>query len=179
MNIRERVRGALRRVGKCLCRGNCFLQICLPGARGGGRRERGRTWLRSLRRDLRGRGGLRGRAAPAPHNLVPKPTPANLRRFAETPVARRAINVIKDRIVGMRWRIQPRRGRALEQIPDGARRIEALDAKLRGAQSRRFVSLADRAGAGGCDCWGFGAIELDLVEGMRLVEDFGAGETRL
>src|SRR5271163_226163 len=52
---------------------------------------------------------------PAAHSLVPKPTPANLRRFAETPVARRAINVIKDRMVGMRWRIQPRRGRVLEQ----------------------------------------------------------------
>ncbi|HEV8383932.1 MAG TPA: phage portal protein [Candidatus Acidoferrales bacterium] len=37
---------------------------------------------------------------------LPKPTPANLRRFAETPVARKAINCIKDRIAGMRWRIQ-------------------------------------------------------------------------
>ena len=37
---------------------------------------------------------------------LPKPTPANLRRFAETPVARKAINTIKDRIAGMRWRIQ-------------------------------------------------------------------------
>ena len=64
----------------------------------GGRRERGRTWLRSLRLDFRGSGGARRTSAP--HNLVPKPTPANLRRFAETPVARRAINVIKDRIVG-------------------------------------------------------------------------------
>ena len=45
---------------------------------------------------------------------VPKPTPANLRRFAETPVARRAINTIKDRIAGMGWRIQPRRGRVLD-----------------------------------------------------------------
>lgn len=37
---------------------------------------------------------------------LPKPTPVNLRRFAETPVARKAINSIKDRIAGMRWRIQ-------------------------------------------------------------------------
>lgn len=41
----------------------------------------------------------------------PKPTPINLRRFSETPVARKAINTIKDRIAGMRWRVQPRPGR--------------------------------------------------------------------
>src|SRR5438270_12066834 len=41
---------------------------------------------------------------------LPKPTPANLRRFAETPVARKAINTIKDRVAGMRWRIQPKAG---------------------------------------------------------------------
>jgi hypothetical protein len=33
--------------------------------------------------------------------LLPKPTPMHLRRFAETPVVRRAINVIKDRIAAM------------------------------------------------------------------------------
>src|ERR1700760_3136445 len=38
--------------------------------------------------------------------VLPKPTAANLRRFAETPVARRAINCIKDRIAGMDWRIE-------------------------------------------------------------------------
>jgi phage portal protein BeeE len=42
---------------------------------------------------------------------LPKPTPVNLRKFAETPVARRAINTIKDRIAGMQWRVQPRPGR--------------------------------------------------------------------
>jgi len=96
----------------------------------GGRRERGRTWLRSLRLAFRGRG------RPRHTTLCLSLPPANLRRFAETPVARRAINVIKDRIVGMRWRIQPRRGRVLEQIPDGARRIQVLTENFRGAESR-------------------------------------------
>src|SRR5262249_10119427 len=41
---------------------------------------------------------------------LPKPSPANLRRFGETPVARKAINTIKDRIAGMRWRIQVKGG---------------------------------------------------------------------
>ncbi len=45
-----------------------------------------------------------------PGRLLPKPTPANLRRFAETPVVRRAINVIKDRVAAMDWQIRVRRG---------------------------------------------------------------------
>ena len=45
-----------------------------------------------------------------PGRALPKPTPANLRRFAETPVVRRAINVIKDRIAAMDWQIRIRRG---------------------------------------------------------------------
>jgi HK97 family phage portal protein len=45
-----------------------------------------------------------------PGKLLPKPTPANLRRFAETPVVRRAINVIKDRVAAMDWQIRVRRG---------------------------------------------------------------------
>ena len=40
--------------------------------------------------------------------VMPKPSPANLRRFAETPIARRAINIVKDRVAGMQWRIEPR-----------------------------------------------------------------------
>ena len=43
--------------------------------------------------------------------VMPKPTPANLRRFAEMPIARRAINTIKDRVAGMQWRIEAKRGR--------------------------------------------------------------------
>jgi phage portal protein BeeE len=39
------------------------------------------------------------------HSL-PKPTSFLLRHFSETPVARKAINTIKDRIAGMRWRVQ-------------------------------------------------------------------------
>jgi hypothetical protein len=45
-----------------------------------------------------------------PGRLLPKPTPVNLRRFAETPVVRRAINVIKDRIAAMDWQVRVRRG---------------------------------------------------------------------
>lgn len=61
---------------------------------------------------------------------LPKPTPANLRRFAETPVARKAINTIKDRIAGMRWQVRPRGGRRVEELPDGAARIRSLTRNL-------------------------------------------------
>jgi Phage portal protein len=44
--------------------------------------------------------------------LLPKPTPVNLRRFAETPIVRRAINVIKDRVAAMDWQVRVRRGYA-------------------------------------------------------------------
>src|ERR1041385_3693085 len=63
-------------------------------------------------------------------DVMPKPTVSNLRRFSETPVARKALNTIKDRIAGMRWRIQPRNGRALEQLPDGALRIDRKSTRL-------------------------------------------------
>ena len=41
--------------------------------------------------------------------VMPKPTPANLRRFAEMPIARRAINIVKDRVAGMQWRIEEKK----------------------------------------------------------------------
>ena len=57
---------------------------------------------------------------------VPKPTQANLRRFAETPVVRRAINVIKDRIVAMDWQVRVRRGAVEEEVGYLQRKLRAL-----------------------------------------------------
>jgi HK97 family phage portal protein len=58
--------------------------------------------------------------------LLPKPTPVNLRRFAETPVVRRAINVIKDRIASMDWQVRMRRDFASGDLPDFESRSKAL-----------------------------------------------------
>ena len=66
------------------------------------------------------------RAGAAWANAIPKPTPTNLRRFSETPVARKVINTIKDRIAGMRWTVQARRGRSLEQLSEGPERAQIL-----------------------------------------------------
>ena len=62
----------------------------------------------------------------APGRLLPKPTPANLRRFAETPVVRRAMNVIKDRIAAMDWQVRLRRDCASSDFPESGARMKAL-----------------------------------------------------
>ena len=61
-----------------------------------------------------------------PGRHLPKPTPANLRRFAETPLVRRAINVIKDRIAAMDWQVRVRRGVRPDDVAFAARRLCAL-----------------------------------------------------
>src|SRR5208283_1029550 len=53
-----------------------------------------------------------------PGRHLPKPTPVNLRRFAETPLVRRAINVIKDRIAAMDWQVRVRRGFRAAELTD-------------------------------------------------------------
>jgi len=108
---------------------------------------------------------------------MPKPTPANLRRFAEMPIARKAINTIKDRIAGMAWRIQPRRGRSLDEspsradfahdgvsmLPSAADRIAALTLNFEQPNPedsfRSFIEQVLEDVLVG----GFGAIELDLT----------------
>ncbi|MDE1176719.1 MAG: phage portal protein [Edaphobacter sp.] len=59
-------------------------------------------------------------------STLPKPTPANLRRFAETPVVRRAINVVKDKVASMDWQVRVRRGHTLDQIDDGPEKLRIL-----------------------------------------------------
>jgi phage portal protein BeeE len=57
---------------------------------------------------------------------LPKPTAVNLRRFAETPVARRAINLVKDRIASMDWQVRVRRGFDPDAVPDAPAKLNAL-----------------------------------------------------
>ncbi len=93
---------------------------------------------------------------------MPKPTPYNLRRFSETPIARRAINCIKDRIAGMRWRVQPRQGYALESIPNGAERIRILTSNFEAPNpDDSFRSLAEQV-LEDIIVGGYGAIEVQL-----------------
>jgi HK97 family phage portal protein len=92
--------------------------------------------------------------------MLPRPTAANLRRFAETPVARRAINLIKDRIASMDWQIRIRRGYEAAQVENAEARANALRQALEdpnGSDSFRtlFEQVIDDVLVGG-----FGAIEM-------------------
>ncbi len=73
------------------------------------------AWLRRTWQLLAGAEPRKTVVLPAASRAVlrhplPKPTPFLLRRFSETPVARKAINTIKDRIACMRWRVQRKGG---------------------------------------------------------------------
>jgi len=93
----------------------------------------------------------------------PKPTPINLRRFSETPVARKAINTIKDRIVGMRWRIQPRPGRLLGAAADLELRAQIITDNFDNPNpDDSFRSLSEQV-LEDVIVGGFGAIEVETT----------------
>src|SRR5437879_6602179 len=116
MTIKEAVRGALHRVAGTKVPAFFIDVIRASRSRSAGAVEQKRRTV-----------ALPSALTHTPRaDALPKPTPANLRKFAETPVARKAINTIKDRIAGMRWRVQARRGRSLEGLPDAGARVQAL-----------------------------------------------------
>jgi len=92
-----------------------------------------------------------------------KPTPANLRRFAETPVARRAINLVKDKIASMDWQVRVRRGYTTAEVPDAVARLKALRRSLEEPNSSDsfrtlFEQVIEDTLVGG-----FGAIEMETT----------------
>jgi HK97 family phage portal protein len=92
---------------------------------------------------------------------LPKPTPANLRRFAETPIVRRAINVIKDRIAAMDWQVRVRRGVKAEDIAFLSRKLRALRGTLEEPNpTDSFRTLMEQAIEDALT-GGFGAIEME------------------
>lgn len=96
-----------------------------------------------------------------PGRLLPKPTPANLRRFAETPVVRRAINVIKDRIAAMDWQVRARRGCATGESSDTAAQLIALRRTLEEPNpSDSFRTLIEQVIEDALT-GGYGAIEME------------------
>ena len=96
-----------------------------------------------------------------PGRLLPKPTPANLRRFAETPLVRRAINVIKDRIAAMDWQIRVRRGVDQGDVAFLPRKLRALRRTLEEPNpADSFRTLIEQAIEDALT-GGFGAIEME------------------
>ncbi len=94
---------------------------------------------------------------------IPKPTPVNLRKFAETPVPRRAINFIKDRIASMDWQVRVKRGYAEADVPDAAAKMLALRRCLEEPnESDSFRTLAEQV-LEDAIVGGFGAIEMEAT----------------
>ena len=99
--------------------------------------------------------GANGQAA------LMKPSPANLRRFAETPVARRAINLVKDRIASMNWQVRVRRG--YTSVPFAERRLNALRRCLEEPNSSdSFRTLWEQV-IEDTLVGGFGAVEMETT----------------
>jgi len=95
--------------------------------------------------------------------LVPKPTAVNLRRFAETPVARRAINCIKDRIACMDWQILERQDAGPDEAGDrGARARQLRRALEMPNESDSFRTLME-AVIEDVLVGGFGAVEMETT----------------
>jgi hypothetical protein len=96
-----------------------------------------------------------------PGQHLPKPTPMNLRRFAETPVVRRAINVIKDRIAAMDWQVRVRRGVRPEDLASAEQKLRALRRTLEEPNSvdsfRTLIEQVIEDALTG----GYGAIEME------------------
>jgi len=94
---------------------------------------------------------------------IPKPTQANLRRFAETPVVRRAINAIKDRIVAMDWQVRVRRGADAGEIGYVDRKLRALRRCLEEPNATdSFRTLLEQAIEDALT-GGYGAIEMEAT----------------
>jgi len=98
---------------------------------------------------------------------LPKPTPVNLRRFAETPLVRRAINVLKDRIASLDWQVRLKRGFSSADVGNALERARALRHALEepnAADSFRTLveQVLEDALVGG-----FGAIEMELTGNLQ------------
>jgi HK97 family phage portal protein len=94
---------------------------------------------------------------------LPKPTPANLRKFAETPLVRRAINIIKDRVASMDWQVRLKRDYRPEMVEDSAGRLAILRRALEEPNdSDSFRTLVEQVLEDAL-VGGFGAIEMDLT----------------
>ncbi|MGC2639279.1 MAG: phage portal protein [Acidobacteriaceae bacterium] len=96
-----------------------------------------------------------------PPRALPKPTPANLRRFAETPVVRRAINLIKDRVAAMDWQVRLKRDQDPEKVAFAAKRAQILRRSLEFPNAAdSFRTLIEQAIEDAL-VGGFGAIEME------------------
>ncbi len=153
MNIKSTLRGAMRRiagvsfVNRLAVRSGLWASAASEAAANGKRRT---VPLPSILNTY----------GPRPQPM-PKPTPMNLRRFSETPVARRAINTIKDRIAGMRWRVQAKAG--TQELPNALARIAILTRSFDSPNpDDSFRSMAEQV-LEDLIVGGYGALEVEAM----------------
>ncbi|GGG65993.1 phage portal protein [Edaphobacter dinghuensis] len=96
-------------------------------------------------------------------NALPKPTPANLRKFAETPVVRRAINVVKDKIASMDWQVRVRRGYDATEVADATARMNALRLCLEEPNAADSFRVLWEQVLEDLIVGGFGAVEMEAT----------------
>jgi HK97 family phage portal protein len=96
-------------------------------------------------------------------NVLPKATPANLRRLAETPVVRRAINVVKDRIASMDWQIRVRRGYNPADVTEVEQRIAILRRCMEEPNSADSFRVLWEQVLEDLLVGGFGAVEMEAT----------------
>jgi phage portal protein BeeE len=98
-----------------------------------------------------------------PTRALPKPTPGNLRKFAETPLVRRAINLIKDRVASMDWQVRMKRDSDPEKVAFAEKRARILRHSLEFPNaSDSFRTLIEQTIEDAL-VGGFGAIEMELT----------------
>src|SRR6187402_206184 len=94
---------------------------------------------------------------------LPKPTPANLLRFAETPLVRRSINVIQDQIASLDWQVRLKRGHTVASVEDAEERLRILRRVLEEPNpADSFRTLLEQV-LEDTLVGGFGAIEMELT----------------
>jgi phage portal protein BeeE len=102
-------------------------------------------------------------AGRAGQNALPKPTAANLRKFAETPVVRRAINVVKDKIASMDWQVRIRRDYADGTVEDAVARLKALRRSLEEPNTSDSFRVLWEQVLEDLLVGGFGAVEMEAT----------------
>jgi HK97 family phage portal protein len=96
-------------------------------------------------------------------NALPKPTAANLRKFSETPVVRRAINVVKDKIASMDWQVRVRRGYAGVTVEDAEERMQVLRRCLEEPNTSDSFRVLFEQVLEDLLVGGFGAVEMEAT----------------
>lgn len=99
-----------------------------------------------------------------PSRAMPKPTPSNLRRFAETPVVRRAINIIKDRVASLDWQVRVKRDYVGQPVGYVDRKLRALRYALEHPNpSDSFRAMLEQVLEDAL-VGGYGAIEMETTD---------------